>query len=139
MFKKNIIRLINKYTLIFFLFLIISIYTNLFSNLYHLSVRPYEERLFRTYGYGCDKYSFGFINKVLKKYIDSNEVHIMHFGIVPEIKSFFYKFGVDKNKKNLLLLGYNQEDLSKYKIYLNEYRLIFKENNCYYYRRVLNG
>ena len=126
-FKNNIF--------ILFIFLIFSINTDFFRNIYFIFSRPYDERILRTYGYECDKYSFGFVQNIKKKELNDNIAHIIHFGIVPDIKSFFYEIKEDKEKINLILLNYDNEDLKKMNIDISKYKLIRKYEKCFYFKK----
>tara|TARA_B110000503_G_scaffold139074_1_gene226605 strand:- start:1541 stop:1954 length:414 start_codon:yes stop_codon:yes gene_type:complete len=126
----------NKNITLLFLFLIFSIYSHFFSNMYFLFSRPYEERILRTYGYGCDKYSFGFVQNIKNNFLKNENAHIIHFGIVPDVKSFFYEIKKDKEKKNLILLYYNNENLKKMNIDISKYQLIHKQENCLYLKKI---
>ena len=98
----------NNFLYFFFLFLIFSIYVNFFKSIYLLSFRDYNERMLRTYGWGCETpYAYEFI----KMLIDSSENNDKNFYIhnfytipkywLPPINSIFLGLEIDKSKKNL--------------------------------------
>ena len=134
-------KLFSKYTFYFLIFLIFSIQFNFFSNLYKIIMRSYDERIGRTYGYACEKYSYGFVTNIKENYLKDSKVHIINFAILPDVKSLFIDLKKDKEKKNLILLNYNFEidknykNLKDRKIDISEYNQIFKYKDCFFLKK----
>lgn len=120
----------------FLLGIVFSIYTNFFYNTYAILIRGYEERTLLSYGYGCDKYAYGFIKMVKEKYINNNQISIINFKNLPAPNSIFDNLVSDPKKINLILLNYNfKKNLNDYGININNYRIIEKEDNCYFLKK----
>ena len=120
------------------LVIILSIFTNAFYNFYAILKRPYNERLMWNYGFGCEKNSYGFIQKILNKEFKLKSIYYVNFKSLPNSLYLFDNIQIDKSKKNLVLLNFKEKDeikLKRYKINLNEYVLIDKLDNCYFYKK----
>lgn len=120
------------------LVIILSIFTNAFYNFYSILKRPYNERLMWNYGFGCEKNSYGFIQKILNKDPKLKSIYYVNFKNLPNSLYLFDNIQIDKSKKNLVLLNLKEKDekqLKRYKINLNEYVLIEKLDNCYFYKK----
>jgi hypothetical protein len=131
--KKN--RKINIY---FFVFLIFTTNTHFFNDLYNLFYRNYEERMIRTYGY-CNGVSYGFIKKIKSKFLQfDNKVIIINHDIFPASLGLFPDLLMDKEKNNLILLNFtqlNQKKLIQYSINIDDYKLIYNEDKCYFLKK----
>ena len=126
----------KKIIYFFSLFIILAVFLNAFYNFYAIVKRPYIERLMWNYGFNCEKYSYGFINKVIKKQKKDQSITIINFKNMPNIQFLFHKIKFDDNRRNLILLNLEDKDqLKKYKIDLKEYNLIEKSSNCYFYKK----
>ena len=120
------------------LLIILSIFTNAFYNFYAILKRPYNERLMWNYGFGCEKNSYGFIQKILNKDSKLKSIYYVNFKNLPNSFYLFDDIQIDKSKKNLVLLNFKDKDekkLKRYKINLNEYVLIEKSDSCYFYKK----
>jgi len=128
----------NKFYLTIVLLIFLSI-SHFFYNFYALSVRDYNERMLRTYGY-CGGVSYGFINKISKKYLKSEKkIYIINFESNPSSYGLFHDIKIDESKINLILLNFeikNKDILQKEKINLDQYQLIEKNKNCFFYKKV---
>jgi len=128
----------NKFYLIIFLLIFLSI-NHFFYNFYALSVRDYNERMLRTYSY-CGGVSYGFIKEISEKYLKSEKkIYIINFELNPSSYGLFHDFKIDEDKINLILLNFeikNKEVLRKEKVNLEHYRLIEKNKNCFFYKKI---
>jgi hypothetical protein len=134
--RAKIIKLFNKNIILLFFFLTFASYAHFFSNTYKILIRSYEERILRTYGYSCEKYSFGFIQKIKSEFLEDSKVHIINFATQPLFKSFFYELKKDEEQKQLILLNYNNQNLKKIKINIKEYELIYKDKECFFFKKI---
>ena len=122
------------------LVIILSIFTNAFYNFYAILKRPYNERLMWNYGFGCERNSYGFIQEVLNKHLHQESAVIINFKNMPNPQHLFYNIKIDQSRQNLILLNFKDNETEKKKlkvskIYLNEYNLIEKLDNCYFYKK----
>ena len=128
----------NKFYLTIVLLIFLSI-SHFFYNFYALSVRDYNERMLRTYNY-CGGVSYGFINKISEKYLQNEKkIYIINFELNPSSYGLFHDTKIDKNKINLILLNFDIKDkeiLRKEKINLDQYQLIDKDKNCFFYKKI---
>lgn len=131
--KKN-----RKIYIYFFVFLIFTTNTHFFNDLYNLFYRNYEERMIRTYGY-CSGISYGFIKKIKNKFLHfENKVIIINDDIFPASLGLFPDLLMDKEKNNLILLNFtqlNQKKLMQYSIIIDDYKLIYNEDKCYFLKK----
>jgi len=131
--KKN--RKINIYL---FVFLIFTTNTHFFNDLYNLFYRHYEERMIRTYGF-CNGISYGFIKKIKDKFLlFENKVIIINNDIFPASLGLFPDLLEDKEKNNLILLNFtklNQKKLIQHSINIDDYKLIYNEDKCYFLKK----
>lgn len=120
----------------FSLLIILGVFTDVFYNLYAIVKRPYDERLLLNYGFGCQKYSYEFIQKVIQKQPKEQSLSIINFKNMAGVQYLFHQTKFDEKRKNLILLNFrNKENLKKYKINLNEYKLIENVDSCYFYKK----
>ncbi len=133
---KLIINFVKKNIYIVAIFIILSVFTNLFYNIYSIQIRKVDERMMRTYGFGCEKWSYGFIKKIKNNYLDEKKVFIKSFESMPPIKTIFEDLKIDNKKENLILLNLkNKNDIKKININIKDYELIESLNNCYFYKK----
>ena len=129
-FRKKIIYL--------FIFLIFTTNTHFFNDLYNIFYRGYEERMIRTYGY-CDGISYGFIKKIKSKFLKfENKVIIINNYIFPSSLGLFPDLLIDKEKNNIILLNFsdlNKKKLVKFNINIDDYKLIYNEDKCYFLKK----
>jgi len=133
------LRIEKKKIYYFLLFIVISTNTHFFNDLYNIYIRKYEERMIRTYDY-CGGISYGFIKKIKDNYLKTEKkVYIINNDIFPSSLSLFPDLQTDKiDKKDLILLNFStisKEILLKFDLDLNNYDLIRKEFNCYYFKK----
>ena len=124
----------------FSLLILLGVFTNAFYNFYAISKRPYTERLMWNYGFGCERNSYGFIQEVLNKHLHQESAVIINFKNMPNPQHLFYNIKIDQSRQNLILLNFKDNETEKKKlkvskIYLNEYNLIEKLDNCYFYKK----
>ena len=75
----------------FSLVIILAVFTNSFYNFYAIIKRPYKERLMWNYGFGCEKYSYGFIQSIIQKHSKNESISIINFENMPNIQFLFHK------------------------------------------------
>ena len=131
-----LIKNIKKIIYFFSLLIILAIFTNAFYNFYAIIKRPYDERLMRNYGFDCEKYSYGFIQKIFHNYTHNQPITIINFKNLPNIQFLFHNKRIDESRKNLILLNLTDESkLKDFEINLKEYDLVKNTNNCYFYKK----
>jgi hypothetical protein len=129
----------KKFHLVIF-FLLFSVITHFFYNIYGLNIRKYEERMVRRYNY-CGGLSYGYIDNIKNVYLkDAKKIYLINFEIYPASYSLFADIDIDENKKKIILLNYkdskdNKKILKNLQINLQEYRLINKESECFFYKK----
>ena len=118
-----------KTKFIYFLatFLLI-LFSKFFENSYIILKKNYQSRLVDEYGF-CSETSYGFIKYLDKKYKFQKNISIINDEIHPSSDAFIHKPNVSYYKDYLILLNYNELNS---KIYLKNYRVIEKINNCFY-------
>ena len=128
------------------LFLIFSIHTNFFKSIYLLSFRGYEERMLRTYGWGCDvPNAYQFTKQIIDKFPDVEKSFFIHnFHVserywLPPIDSLFLNLKKDEQKKKLILLHYykDQHDgkLKDMGINLDAYNKVDSAPGCAFFEK----
>ncbi len=131
-----LLNYIKKNIYFFSLFVILAIFTNSFYNFYAILKRPYEERLMWNYGFGCEKYSYGFVQKIIQTESKNQSFSIINFENMPDTQFLFHLNTFDKSKKNLILLNLrNKQKLKDYDIDLNQYFMVENLDNCYFYKK----
>ncbi len=131
-----LLNYIKKNIQFFSLFIILGIFTNSFYNFYAILKRPYDERLMWNYGFGCEKYSYGFVQKIIKKELDNQSFSVINFKNMPNLQFLFHQTKFDNNKKNLILLNLrNKEKLKNYNIDLSQYSMVENLDSCYFYKK----
>jgi len=93
--------------------------------------------MIRAYNY-CGGLSYGYINKISKKYLESEKkVFIINFEVNPLSAGLFPNLKNDELKKNLILINYanNNNKLQELQINLEDYRLINREKNCFFFKK----
>ena len=118
------------------LLIIFAVFTNSFYNFYAIIKRPYEERLVRNYGFGCEKYSYEFIQSIIDKYSKKESISIINFKKMAKLQFLFHKTKITNDRKNLILLNLkNKDELKNYSVNLSEYKLVENLDNCYFYKK----
>ena len=131
-----LLNYIKKNIQFFSLLIILGIFTNSFYNFYAILKRPYDERLMWNYGFGCEKYSYGFVQKIIQKESNNQSFFIINFENMPDLKFLFHRTKFDNNKKNLILLNLrNKEKLKNYNIDLSQYSMVENLDSCYFYKK----
>ena len=131
-----LLNYIKKNIQFFSLLIILGIFTNSFYNFYAILKRPYDERLMWNYGFGCEKYSYGFVQKIIQKESNNQSFFIINFENMPDLKFLFHRTKFDNNKKNLILLNLrNKEKLKDYNIDLSQYSMVENLDSCYFYKK----
>ena len=129
---------IKKISIYFFVFLIFTTNTHFFNDLYNIFYRDYEERMIRTYGY-CGGISYGFIKKIKIKFLQfEKKVTIINNDIFPASLGLFPDLLADKDKSNIILLNFtdlNKNKLIQYDINIDDYKLIYNEDKCYFLKK----
>jgi hypothetical protein len=133
-----VIKLIKKKYIFFIIFVAFASYSNFFINIYSLYKRDYEERLIRAYG-NCNGISYGYIKKIYNNFLlKDRKIYILNFEIYPESYGLFPYLKKDYEINNLILLNYkknNETQLKKMKIDLKNYKMVDKEDKCYFYKK----
>ena len=116
----------NFYFILILLFITVNF--NSLEKIYLIHQKDYNQRLLSAYG-NCDKEGYGFVQKNINDQIIKSNFYIENNEDFPSIKGFFYNFKrtIDKNTYVFLI---NQKGTIK-DVYLNEYEIIKKEENCY--------
>jgi len=118
------------------LLIILATFTNAFYFSYAIVKRPYEERLMWNYGFECEKYSYGFINKIIQQHPKDQSFTLINFKNLPNIQYLFNQIKFDNKKKNLILLNFKDlNKLKKYDVDLSQYYLVNNFDNCYFYKK----
>ena len=83
------------------LLIILATFTNAFYFSYAIVKRPYEERLMWNYGFECEKYSYGFINKIIQQHPKDQSFTLINFKNLPNIQYLFNQIKFYNKKKKL--------------------------------------
>jgi hypothetical protein len=133
-----ITKKIKKINIYLFVFLIFTTNTHFFNDLYNIFYRNYEERMIRTYGY-CGGISYGFIKKIKSKFLQfENKVIIINNYTFASSLGLFPDLLIDKEKNNIILLNFsdlNKKKLIKFSINIDDYKLIYNEDKCYFLKK----
>jgi|TARA_X000000950_G_C13828576_1_gene625094 hypothetical protein len=113
------------------LILIMFFQMNLFKKIYFLLTRDYETRLIKSYEY-CGKESIGFLSDIKKKFKINYKITIVNYASSPNSSWYYNDLKNIKNKK-IIFLNYNSNYKvnTKYSQNLNDYKILYKYNNCY--------
>ena len=131
-----LLKYIKKNIYFFSLFIILATFTNSFYNFYAIIKRPYEERLMWNYGFNCEKYSYGFVQKIIKKNLNNQPISIINLENMPNTQFIFHEIKFGKHEKNLILLNLkDKKKLLDYGIDLNQYYLVENLDNCFFYKK----
>jgi hypothetical protein len=117
--------------------LIITHFFNIYQNIYHILVRPYEERMILSYGY-CERESYGFLRKAYQ-ITHSQNLKVLNFEkhLWAPINGLFNVINKPEDKKYLVLLNlkyFNKDfyaDYENQKILIKKENIIIQEGNCY--------
>lgn len=137
----NIFSIANKKFAKNFLFitiiLIVTVFFNIYQNIYHIFVRSYEERMILSYGY-CERESYGFLRKAYQ-ITHSQNLKVINFEkhLWAPINGLFNIVNKPEDKKYLVLLNlkiFNKDfytDHENQKILIKKENIILQEGNCY--------
>lgn len=141
-------RLFNKKNLTLIILIIFSLYfTEFFLNFFKLYKYNYTQRMIMAYGY-CGQESYGFINKIHDKNKFNQNIVILHPN--PNFSfnnSNWFKYKINNkyyddrliliNENNNLTKINSENYLLKFKgKNLGQYKIIEKNYNCYYLRKL---
>ena len=88
------------------------------------------------YGFNCEKYSYGFVQKIIKKDLNNQPFSIINLENMPNVQLLFHETKFGKNEKNLILLNLkDKKKLLDYGIDLNQYYLVENLDNCFFYKK----
>ena len=133
--KKNIYLII--------IFLLIMHLNGSFHNLYIINKFSITERLTKSYGY-CENASYGFINDIYKKNLVYENIEILNdnpnfsfnnsiwFKFKPNSKQNEKKIILLNNKNSIEFINENKVKLIFKKKEYGIYKVLKKENNCFY-------
>jgi hypothetical protein len=141
-------RIFNKKNIPIIIFLTITLhFSEFFLNFFKLYKYDYTQRMVMVYG-NCNQESYGFINRISKKYKFNKNIIILH----PNPKFSFnnsnwYTYKINKkfyddrliliNENNNLIKKKNKEYLLQFKgKSLGRYEIIQQEYNCYYLKKL---
>ena len=132
------INFLNKNLIYLLYILILTSLTSFFINIYSISIRKYDERLIRIYGF-CDGVSYGFIKKINDKYLKgSKKIFIINLETFPPSYGLFPTIKIDNEINNLVLLNYSNNKINiikSHNIDLKNYKMIYSEDSCYFYKK----
>lgn len=122
-------KILNKINFFFLILGVIYVFDG-FTNSYIVLNKNYETRFEKNHGF-CEKHSFGFVKKVIKKFSLSNlQLNIINYSDYPEPTGYFYNPYNKKDKIHLILL--NPKSSQIISDFLNKgYSELYKEQNCY--------
>lgn len=135
----------KKYIVLFILTLFIFQFFKLPYSVYNLLKWDLGDRMVQSYGY-CEKESWGFYDYVTKRYnlndkqmmIINHEGHVTLEFLFDFEKSVGKHYSIDEIEKSkinyYLILNYqsvNDETIFDYYTYLNNFKILFRYNNCY--------
>ena len=93
--------------------------------------------MIRAYNF-CGGISYGYIKKISIIYLNNDKrVFIINSENNPSSIGLFPNLKNDDTIKNLILINYlgNKKKLEEHKINLNDYNLINKNENCFFYKK----
>ena len=113
---------------------------NLPLNSYSIAKKSYQTRLIDNYGF-CEKVSYGYIDKINKKFGTTKNIESFNFDNYPKSSSvFFYKINNIFDDKKIIILNYDSDNLSK-KIYFKNnfknYKILDNyKNKCFLLEKI---
>ena len=140
-------RILNKKNIIIIVFLILALdFSDFFLNFFKLYKYDYTQRMIAVYG-NCGQESYGFINKINKKYKLKKNILILHPNpnisfnnsnwFIHKIKKKYYdnQIILINENNNLKKINSKKYILSFKEKNLGQYEVIEKESNCYYLKK----
>ena len=123
------------------LVIFLTIYSfNLPLNSYSIIKKSYQIRLIDNYGF-CEKVSYGYIDKINKKFGTTKNIESFNFDNYPKSSSvFFYKINNIYDDKKIIILNYDSDNFSK-KIYFKNtfknYKILDNyKNKCFLLEKI---
>ena len=141
-------RLLNKKNVPIIIFLIFTLhFSEFFLNFFKLYKYDYTDRMTQVYG-NCGKESYGFINKINKKYKLKKNIVILHPNPNFSFNNsnwFIHKINNEFYDNQLILINENdnlkKSNLDRYSLIfkgknIGQYKIMEKENSCYYLKKL---
>lgn len=123
------------------LLILLLIYSfNLPLNFYSIIKKKYQIRVIDNYGF-CEKVSYGYIDKINKKFGTTKNIDTFNFDNYPKSSSvFFYKINNIFDDKKIIILNYDSDNSSK-KIYFKNtfknYKILDNyKNKCFLLEKI---
>tara|TARA_Y100000389_G_C17414256_1_gene492748 strand:- start:53 stop:448 length:396 start_codon:yes stop_codon:yes gene_type:complete len=125
MFKK--IKIKHLFGIMVLIFL--GTYFNFFLNTYLILKNDFNKRMILNHGY-CEKEGYGFVKDALNKYNFRKNIRVLNSqnSNYPNIEGYFYKKNQKFIKEYLILVNFNEKQISKY---LKNFKIKEKKNKCY--------
>jgi hypothetical protein len=123
------------------LVIFLTIYSfNLPLNSYSITKKSYQIRLIDNYGY-CEKLSYGYIDKINKKFGRTKNIETFNFDNYPKSSSvFFYKINNIFDDKKIIILNYDSDNRSKtiyFKNTFKNYKILDNyKNKCFLLEKI---
>ncbi len=124
-----------------FLVILLTIYSfNLPLNSYSIAKKSYQIRLVDNYGF-CEKVSYGYIDKINKKFGTTKNIESFNFDNYPKSSSvFFYKINNIFDDNKIIILNYDSNNPLK-KIYFQNtftnYKILDNyKNKCFLLEKI---
>jgi len=123
------------------LVIFLTIYSfNLPLNSYSIIKKSYQIRLIDNYGF-CEKVSYGYIDKINKKFGTTKNIESFNFDNYPKSSSvFFYKINNIFDDKKIIILNYDSDNPSKtiyFKRTFKNYKILDNyKNKCFLLEKI---
>ena len=123
------------------LVIFLTIYSfNLPLNSYSITKKSYQLRLIDNYGF-CEKVSYGYIDKINKKFGTTKNIESFNFDNYPKSSSvFFYKINNIYDVKKIIILNYDSDNRSKtiyFKNTFKNYKILDNyKNKCFLLEKI---
>lgn len=123
------------------LVILLTIYAfNLPLNSYSITKKNYQIRLIDNYGY-CEKESYGYIDKINKKFGTTKNIESFNFDNYPKSSSvFFYKIKNIFDDKKIIILNYDSDNALKTMYFKNTFKnykiLDNYKNKCFLLEKI---
>jgi hypothetical protein len=107
---------------------------------YSIIKKKYQIRLIDNYGF-CEKVSYGYIDKINKKFGSTRNIETFNFDNYPKSSSvFFYKINNIFDDKKIIILNYDSYDPSKVLYFKNTFKnykiLDNYKNKCFLLEKI---
>tara|TARA_B110000503_G_C6908384_1_gene313616 strand:- start:42 stop:452 length:411 start_codon:yes stop_codon:yes gene_type:complete len=123
------------------LVILLTIYSfNLPLNSYSIAKKSYQIRLIDNYGF-CEKVSYGYIDKINKKFGTTKNIESFNFDNYPKSSSvFFYKINNIFDDKKIIILNYDSNNPLKTIYFQNTFKnykiLDNYKNKCFLLEKI---